>query len=119
MRYLIFILSLLRSLHAYRGFILGIVKREFQSKFRTSTLGAAWSIINPLALIVVYTVIFSQIMRSRLPGVESAFGYSIFLCAGVITWGFFAEITAKTQNVFLEHASLLNTLSRLPYQHRR
>jgi len=58
MRYLIFILSLLRSLHAYPGFILGIVKREFQSKHRTSTLGAAWSVINPLALIVVYMVIF-------------------------------------------------------------
>ena len=111
MRFIIFISSLLRGLHAYRGFILGTVKREFQSKYRTSTLGAAWSVINPLAMIVVYTVIFSQIMRSRLPGVESAFGYSIFLCAGVLTWGLFAEITAKTQNVFLEHASLLKKIS--------
>ena len=106
MRFIIFISSLLRSLHAYRGFILGTVKREFQSKYRTSTLGAAWSVINPLAMIVVYTVIFSQIMRSRLPGVESAFGYSVFLCAGVLTWGLFAEITARTQNVFLENAGL-------------
>ena len=100
MRFIIFITSLLRGLFAYRGFILGTVKREFQSKYRTSTLGAAWSVINPLAMIVVYTVIFSQIMRSRLPGVESVFGYSVFLCAGVLTWGLFAEITAKTQNVF-------------------
>ena len=111
MRFIIFISSLLRGLHAYRGFILGTVKREFQSKYRTSTLGAAWSVINPLAMIVVYTVIFSQIMRSRLPGVESAFGYSVFLCAGVLTWGLFAEITARTQNVFLENASLLKKIS--------
>ena len=111
MRFIIFITSLLRGLHAYRGFILGTVKREFQSKYRTSALGAAWSVINPLAMIVVYTVIFSQIMRTRLPNVDSAFGYSIFLCAGVLTWGLFAEITSRTQNVFLENASLLKKIS--------
>lgn len=105
------ITSLLRGMHAYRGFILGTVKREFQSKYRTSTLGAAWSVINPLAMIVVYTVVFSQVMRARLPGIESAFGYSVFLCAGVLTWGLFAEITSRTQNVFLEHASLLKKIS--------
>ena len=43
---------------AYRGFILGSVKREFQSKYRNSLLGAAWTVLNPLAMIVVYTVIF-------------------------------------------------------------
>ena len=111
MRPITYITSLLRGLYAYRGFILGTVKREFQSKYRTSILGAAWSVINPLAMIVVYTVVFSQIMRTRLPGVESAFGYSVFLCAGVLTWGLFAEITGRTQNVFLEHASLLKKIS--------
>lgn len=111
MRLIIFITSLLRGLYAYRGFILGTVKRDFQSKYRTSTLGAAWSVINPLAMIVVYTVIFSQIMRTRLPGVETAFGYSVFLCAGILTWGLFAEITARTQNVFLDNASLLKKIS--------
>lgn len=111
MRLIIFLSTLLRGLYAYRGFIFGSVKREFQSKYRASTLGAAWAVINPLAMIVVYTVIFSQIMRARLPGVESTFGYSIFLCAGVLTWGFFAEITGRTQNVFLEHANLLKKIS--------
>ena len=111
MRSIIYITSLLRGLYAYRGFILGNVKREFQSKYRTSTLGAAWSVINPLAMIVVYTVVFSQVMRTRLPGVESAFAYSVFLCAGVLTWGLFAEITGRTQNVFLEHANLLKKIS--------
>ena len=98
-------------LWAYRGFILGSVKREFQSNYRTSMLGAAWMVINPLAMIVVYTVIFSQIMRAKLPGVDSAFAYSIYLCAGVLTWGLFSEITTRAQNVFLEHANLLKKLS--------
>jgi lipopolysaccharide transport system permease protein len=65
--------NIFKSLWAYRGFILGIVKREFQLKYRNSLLSAAWTVINPLAMIIVYTVIFSQIMRSKLPGVDGAF----------------------------------------------
>jgi lipopolysaccharide transport system permease protein len=102
---------MLIPLWAYRGFILGSVKREFQSKYSNSMLGAAWTVINPLAMIVVYTVIFAQVMRARLPGADSTFSYSIYLCAGVLTWGLFAEITGRAQNIFLEHANLLKKLS--------
>jgi lipopolysaccharide transport system permease protein len=104
-------LSIVKSLWAYRGFILGSVKREFQSKYRNSLLGAAWTVINPLAMIFIYTVIFSQVMKARLPGVDSTFAYSIYLCAGVLTWGLFAEIVGRAQNMFLEHANLIKKLS--------
>lgn len=95
----------------YRGFIFGSVKREFQSKYRNSVLGAAWTVINPLSMIVVYTVIFSQVMRSKLPGVESGFGYSIYLCAGSLTWGLFAEIVSRGQGIFLDNANLLKKIN--------
>ena len=100
-------MGIFKALWAYRGFILGSVKREFQSKYRNSLLGAAWTILNPLAMIVVYTVIFAQVMRAKLPGVDSTFAYSIYLCAGVLTWGLFAEIAGRAQGIFLEHANLL------------
>lgn len=104
-------LNILKSLWAYRGFIMGSVKREFQSKYRNSLLGVAWTVINPLAMILIYTVIFSQVMKARLPGVDGTFAYSIHLCAGVLTWGLFAEITSRAQNMFLEHANLIKKLS--------
>ena len=104
-------MGMLRALWAYRGFILGNVKREFQSKYRNSLLGAAWNVINPLSMIIVYTVIFAQVMRAKLPGVDSTFAYSIYLCAGVLTWGLFAEITGRAQNMFLDNANLLKKLS--------
>lgn len=104
-------LGMLRPVWAYRGFVLGNVKREFQLKYRNSLLGAAWTVLQPLAMILVYTVIFSQIMRAKLPGVDSAFGYSIYLCAGILTWGLFAEITTRSQNMFLDNANLLKKLS--------
>lgn len=103
--------GVLKTLWAYRGFILGSVKREFQSKYRNSLLGAAWMVINPLAMIIVYTVIFSEVMHSRLSGNDSTFAYSIYLCAGVLTWGLFAEIVSRAQNIFLDNANLLKKLS--------
>lgn len=104
-------MSMLRTLWDYRSFIFGSVKREFQSKYRNSLFGAAWTVINPLAMILVYTVIFSQVMRTKLPGVDNSFAYSIYLCSGVLTWGLFAEIIGRAQNIFLENANLIKKIS--------
>lgn len=101
----------IKALWNYRGFILGSVKREFQSKYLNSLLGVAWTIIQPLSMIIVYTLIFTQIMQARIPGVDSTFAYSIYLCAGILTWGLFAEIVSRAQNSFLENANLLKKLS--------
>jgi lipopolysaccharide transport system permease protein len=104
-------MRLVNALWAYRGFIFGSVKREFQSKYQSSMLGALWNVLNPLAMIVVYTVIFSQVMQAKLPGIDNSFGYSIYLCAGLLTWGLFAEITTRSQTIFLENANLLKKIS--------
>ncbi|WDH21150.1 ABC transporter permease [Pseudomonas chlororaphis] len=103
--------SMFKALWSYRGFISGSVKREFQSKYRNSLLGALWTVLNPLAMIIVYTVIFSEVMRAKLPGVDSTFGYSIYLCAGILTWGLFAELVGRSQTVFIENANLLKKIS--------
>jgi lipopolysaccharide transport system permease protein len=104
-------LGRLRNIANYRGFIAGSVQREFQSKYRNSLLGAAWTVLNPLAMIVVYTVVFAQVMRSRLAGNDGAYAYSIYLCAGVLTWNLFAEIATKGQAVFIEHAGLIKKIN--------
>lgn len=104
-------MDVFKALWAYRGFILGSVKREFQSKYRNSLLGAAWIILNPAAMILVYTVVFAQVMRAKLPGADTTFAYSIYLCAGILTWGLFAEITGRAQTMFIDHANLLKKLS--------
>ena len=104
-------MMVVKVLWNYRGFILGSVKRDFQLKYRNSLLGASWTILNPLAMIIVYTVIFSQVMRARLPGADTAFAYSIYLCSGILTWGLFAEIIGRGQTTFLENANLIKKIS--------
>ena len=103
--------AMLRALWHSRGFIQGSVQRDFQAKYRNTMFGAAWTVINPLAMIVVYTVIFSEVMQSKLPGDVSRFGYSIYLCAGILSWGLFAEITTRGQQMFLDNANLMKKVS--------
>jgi lipopolysaccharide transport system permease protein len=103
--------SLIKVILAYRGFILGSIRRDFQSKYRNSILGISWTVLNPLAMIMVYTIVFSQVMRARLPEVDGIFAYSIYLCAGILAWGLFAEIVSRSQNVFIDNASLIKKIS--------
>ena len=103
--------ELIKSIFSYRGFILSSVKREFQSKYKNSVLGVAWNILNPLAMIIVYTVIFSQIMRTRIPGSSSSFSYSIYLCSGLLMWTLFSEIVLRSQNVFIENANFIKKIN--------
>ena len=104
-------LAMLRGVWHYRGYILGSVQREFQSKYGNAMLGAAWTVLNPLAMILVYTVIFAQVMRSKLPGADAPYAYSIYLCAGVLTWNLFSEITMRAQTMFIDQANLLKKIS--------
>lgn len=96
---------------AYRGFIYESIKREFLTRYMNSMLGSAWAIINPLAMILVYTLVFSSIMQARLPGIESRFAYSIYLCAGILAWGLFAEIVSRCSTAFIENANLIKKIS--------
>lgn len=99
--------GMVHSLWAYRGFILGSVKREFQSRYKGSLLGASWAVISPLSMIFVYLVVFSQVMSAKLPGLNDTMGYGLFLCAGIFTWGYFVEVVNRSIDVFIEHANLL------------
>jgi lipopolysaccharide transport system permease protein len=101
----------LRSVWQFRAFVFGSVKRDFQLRYRGTMLGIAWTVLQPLAMILIYTLVFSQVMKTRLQGVEGTFAYSIHLCSGVITWGLFAEIIQRSQSVFIDNANLLKKLS--------
>jgi lipopolysaccharide transport system permease protein len=98
----------LTALWDYRQFILSSILRDFQGRYRASLLGAFWIVAQPLALILIYTVIFGQLMGASLPGQEQVpYAFSIYLCAGVIFWGFHSEVLSRMVTVFVEQANLM------------
>jgi lipopolysaccharide transport system permease protein len=99
----------LLALWRYRGFIASMVRRDFAHRYVGSVLGAAWLVLNPLAFIVIYTLVFSQVMQSRVQGRVGAgpYAYGVFLCAALLPWTFFAEMLNRCLTVFLDHRTLL------------
>ena len=102
---------MLKDIWNYRDFVLGSVKREFLSKYHNSILGAAWNVFNPLAMIIVYTAIFSGLMRSNMPGLEGRFTYSTYLFSGILTWNLFSEIFSRSLTMFLDNSNLLKKMN--------
>lgn len=101
----------LRALWQYRGFVVSMVAREFRSRYLGSLLGSIWSVLNPLAMIFIYTVIFSRIMRAKLPGIDDSMAYGMYICAGLLPWTYYIELLSRFPNIFLDQASLIKKVN--------
>lgn len=99
------------ALWRYRGFIGAEVARQFRAKYQGSVLGAAWTLLNPLAMILIYTLVFSQVMGARLPALDSPFAYAIYVCAGLLTWALFQDVITRSVNLFTAHANLITKVA--------
>ena len=95
----------------YRSFVWANIRREFASKWRRTQLGPVWLVLQPLATILVFTVIFAEIMRPSMPEQNSRFAYSVYLCAGILSWQFFAESLARCVSVFIDYSYLLKKVA--------
>jgi lipopolysaccharide transport system permease protein len=104
-------LALLRELWLYRGFVVSSVHRELRSRYLGSQFGMAWAVIHPFSLILLYTVVFSKVMRPNLVGHTAPVAYSIYLCAGVLSWNLFSELLGRSVNIFVTNANLLKKVS--------
>ncbi len=109
------LLGMLEALWVFRRFVFGMVGREFRGRYLGSLLGGVWAVLTPLATILIYLIVFSAVMRGKLPGVAGEAGdslsYGLFLCTGILIWGFFAEVVGRCQVVFVESANLLKKMS--------
>lgn len=104
-------LSSVLAAYKYKDFIINSIKRDFKSRYQTSMFGAAWLVLQPLAMITVYTVIFSEVMKARMADNSGPFAYSIYLCAGLLTWGFFSELVSRLINVFVDNGNYLKKIN--------
>jgi len=104
-------IGMLRDVWSFRGMIWSSVKREFQSRWTGTQFGPFWLVAQPLATIVIFTVIFANIMRPGMPAHDSKFAYSIYLCSGVLTYGLFSEMLGRSVNIFVENANLLKKIT--------
>ena len=99
------LLANLKQLFRYRALISSLVARELKARYRGSVLGFFWSIINPLLLLVIYTVVFTVV----LPGVHppELEPYAVFMFCGILPWTWFSSSLLESSNVLMAGGNLI------------
>lgn len=102
---------MIESIWNYRYFIFSAIKNDLNSRFAQSKLGALWAIFNPLAQVLIYALILSNVLAAKLPGIDNKYGFAIYLMAGTLGWALFAEIITRSLNLFVQNANLLKKIN--------
>jgi len=90
------------ALYRYRMLIYNLVLRDLKSRYRNSVLGFVWSLLNPLAMMVVFTIVFSVLMPNN-----QIDNYPIFLLCGLLPWNFFTATIMTGTNSIVANGNLV------------
>ena len=77
----------LKALWASRDIIFTLAERDIRAQYKQATLGLLWALIAPLAMLAIFTVIFSRTKSLGIPGIP----YPIFAYIGILCWTFFSQ----------------------------
>jgi len=99
--------SPLGELVQYRQLVAMLVVRELKVRYKRSVFGLLWTMLNPLLLMTVYTVVFATIMRSPQRN------FAIFLLSGLLPWLFFSTAVLQGLTSILTNQELIRKV-RLP-----
>jgi ABC-2 type transport system permease protein len=75
-----------RELWRYRNLVYQLVRRDIVTRYKRSVLGIAWTMLNPLGMTIVLSIVFSEVF-----GAEG--GYAAYVLSGFIPWTFFSQTT--------------------------
>ncbi|GAA1437457.1 ABC transporter permease [Nocardiopsis tropica] len=90
-----------------------LVRRDLKVKYQQSVLGYAWTMLEPLALTMVYYFVFGVILNAErgMPAEAGAYGgFVLFLVAGILPWTTFGAILSEAPRAMLTHSKLITTM---------
>lgn len=88
----------------YRHFLKELIKKDFKFKYRRSRLGFLWSLLNPLLMITVLSIVFSTLFNRQIPN------YLLYLLTGKIMFDFFSESTNTAMRSINGNAALIRKI---------
>jgi len=91
------------GLSDYRDLLVALSAHRLKVRYKQSVLGIAWAIIQPVALMLIYTLVFSLISRVKTTGVP----YAVFAYAALLPWSFFSTALTNATNGLVSHAQLV------------
>lgn len=102
-------MRLLRELVASRELLVNLTSREIKGKYKRTALGQLWSLLNPIAQMVIFTVVFQFVIRIEPdPGDPSGLDiFAVWLMCGLLPWAFFANVLNSGMGSLVSNENLI------------
>ena len=89
------------ELYRYRELVRNLVIRDLKVRYKNSVLGILWSLLNPLLMTIVFTLVFSLMLRSDIPD------YPVFFMCAYLPWSFLSDTVVGGTNSIVGNAHLI------------
>jgi lipopolysaccharide transport system permease protein len=103
--------DMINAVWTYRFFILSSIKNDLKIRFIRSKLGALWMIVHPLAQVLIFALILSEVLSAKLPGIESKYAYALYLMSGTLAWSLFSETLSRSLTLFVDNGNLMKKIA--------
>ena len=102
-------MSLSNDLRASREILSNLTMREVRGKYKRSFLGQTWSLLNPIASLAIYTVVFGLVLKATPPPGEPSGidNFTLWLACALLPWNFFATTMHGGMNALLGNSNLV------------
>ncbi|MEQ3335708.1 ABC transporter permease [Faecalimonas umbilicata] len=85
----------------FRPLLMELVTRDIKTKYRRSILGVLWTLLNPLLMMLVLSVVFSHIFKFQVEN------YPLYILSGQVVFNFFSESTSSAMSSIINNAPLI------------
>ncbi len=79
-----------------------LISTNIKTRYKRSVLGVAWTMLNPLLMMIVMTIVFSRVLSFRTSD------YAVYLLSGLLVWNFFTESTTAAMNGIVNSGTIIN-----------
>ena len=90
-----------RNFQKFRPLLGELVMRDVKIKYRKSVLGVLWTLLNPLLMMAVLSIVFSHLLRFNVEN------YPVYILSGQVMYNFFSEATSSAMTSILNNAPLI------------
>jgi lipopolysaccharide transport system permease protein len=90
-----------RTLSYFCDLVRELVARDLKLRYKRSVLGIAWSLLNPLLQLLVFSIVFRYIIPLHIPD------YTLFLFSGILMWTWFQSSLYSSTSVIVDNPTLI------------
>ena len=94
-------MKVFKELYKYRELLKNNIKKEIRGKYKGSWLGVVWTFLNPLLMLLVYSIVFPYILRVNVEH------YTIFMMVALVPWTFFTTAVQTGTGSVVENGAIL------------